>query len=160
MAREIAALLAPLPGAVLLRSDVIRKNVFGVEPLAALPQSAYNPEANTRVYQALLEHSRKILGQGFSVVIDAAFLTEPERNQLSRAAGPLDADFRSVFLTAKLDIRLNRIRLRKNDASDATPQIAAGQDDYDLGQVNWPAIDASGSPQQTLERAKPVLVPA
>lgn len=70
----------------------------------------------------------------------------------------MDAEFRAVFLTADLAIRLDRIRSRKNDASDATPQIAAGQDDYDIGQITWPTIDASGSPGQTLERAKPVLV--
>jgi uncharacterized protein len=160
LARKLAPLLPPLPGAILLRSDVIRKELFGAEPLAPLPQAAYNPETTTRVYQALIERSRGILDQGFSVVVDAAFLKESERNELSLAAGALDVNFRSVFLTAKLDVRLDRIRSRKNDASDATAEIAAGQDDYDIGQLNWQTIDASGSPEQTLELARPVLVAA
>ena len=158
LARKIAPLLPPLPGAVLLRSDVIRKALFGVAPLASLPQAAYNTETNIRVYQALIDRSREIVGQGFSAVVDAAFLKAAERNELAEAASALDVDFRAVFLTAKLDTRLDRIRSRKNDASDATPKIAAGQDDYEIGQLDWPTVDASGSPERTLEQAKPVLV--
>jgi len=158
LAREIAALPPPLPGAVLLRSDVIRKELFGMEPLAALPEAAYAPEVNIRVYRTLLERSRQIIDQGLSVVVDAAFLKQSERNELSKAAAAIDAEFRPVFLTADLAVRLDRIRSRKNDASDATAEIAAGQEDYDIGEIAWPIIDASGSPEQTLERARPVLV--
>jgi len=157
LARAIAPLLPPLPGAILLRSDVIRKELFGVDPLAPLPQAAYNSEVNMRVYQALLERSREIIGQGFSAILDAAFLKETERDVLSQAAGELDAEFRPVFLTVDLDVRLDRIRSRKNDASDATPEIAAGQEDYDIGEISWPILDASGSPAETLERAKRIL---
>ena len=156
LAREIAPLLPPLPGAVLLRSDVIRKELFGQEPHVALPGTAYSPDVNARVYHALLERSRQVLAQGFSVVVDAAFLKESERRGLSKALETIDAEFRPMFLTAELDIRLNRIRSRRNDASDATPDIATGQEAYDIGEINWPTVDASGSPAQTLARARPV----
>ena len=158
LAREIAPLLSPMPGAVLLRSDVIRKELFGIDPLVRLPQAAYDPAINARVYRTLVDRSRDILGQGFSAIVDAAFLKEAERNELSRAAGALNGDFRSVFLTAKLDIRLARIRSRENDASDATPEIATGQEDFEIGEMTWPTVDASGSPAQTLGSAKRVLI--
>lgn len=157
LAREIAPLLPPLPGAVLLRSDVIRKELFGLEPHTPLPGTAYTPEVNARVYQTLVERGRQTLAQGFSVVVDAAFLKESERRYLSKAVEAADAEFRPMFLTADLDVRLNRIRSRKNDASDATPEIATGQEDYDIGEISWPTVDASGSPAQTLERARPVF---
>ena len=160
LAREIAPVLPPLPGAVLLRSDVIRKELFGLDPHVSLPGAAYTPEVNARVYQTLLERSRQILAQGFSVVVDAAFLRESERSDLSKAVETIDAEFRPMFLTADLDVRLNRIRSRKNDASDVTPEIATGQEDYDIGEISWPIIDASGSLVQTLERAMPVFTPA
>jgi aminoglycoside phosphotransferase family enzyme/predicted kinase len=160
LAREIAPQLAPLPGAVLLRSDVIRKELFGFEPHVSLPGTAYTPEVNARVYQTLFERSRQTLAQGFSVVVDAAFLKESERRYLSKAVETTDAEFRPVFLTADLDVRLNRIGSRKNDASDATQKIATGQEDYDIGEISWPIIDASGSPAQTLERATPLFAPA
>ena len=158
LACEIAPLLPPLPGAILLRSDVIRKELFGVDPLAPLPQIAYSSEVNARVYQALLGRSQQIIGQGFSAILDAAFLKKSERDELATAASELDAEFHPVFLTADLAIRRDRVRLRKNDASDATPEIAAGQEDYDIGEITWPTIDASGPPAETLERAKRILI--
>jgi len=158
LARAIAPLLSPLPGAVLLRSDVIRKELFGVDPLTALPEAAYTPEITARVYRKLLERSRTAFDQGFSVVIDAAFLKESERGELSIAAQKMGADFRPAFLTAGLAVRLDRIRSRRRDASDATPAIATGQEDYDIGKMTWPTVDASGSPEQTLELAKPFLL--
>jgi len=157
LAREMAALFLPLPGAIVLRSDVIRKELFGLEPLTALPKTAYTPEVTARVYQALIERSRQILDQGFSVVIDAAYLNESERDGLSQAANALGARFRPVFLTADVSIRLNRIKSRKRDASDATAEVAAGQDNYQIGKLDWPIIDASGSPAQTLELSKALL---
>jgi len=157
LAREAAPLLAPLPGAILLRSDVVRKELFGVDPLTALRDDAYTPEVTAQVYRTLLERSRQILDQGFSVVVDAAFLKESERDELLTAAQKLDAAFHAVFLTADLGVRLDRIGGRKRDASDATAEIATGQEDYEIGQIDWSIIDASGSPEQTLERSKGVL---
>jgi uncharacterized protein len=159
LAREVAALLRPLPGAILLRSDVVRKELLGFQPLAPLPPSAYMADVTMTVYRTLIERSREILGQGFSVVVDAAFLKETERRELSQAFEAVDAGFRPVFLTAALDVRLGRIRARRNDASDATPEIAAAQEDYDIGEIGWPIVDASGSPEQTLESSKSVLLP-
>ena len=159
LARDAAPLLAPLPGAVLLRSDVIRKELFGVDPLTALPEDAYTPEVTARVYQTLLERSRQILDQGCSAVVDAAFLKQPERDELSTAAQKLDVAFHAVFLTTDLGVRLDRIGARKADASDATAEIAKGQEDYETGRIDWPIVDASGSPEQTLQRSRPVLAP-
>jgi aminoglycoside phosphotransferase family enzyme/predicted kinase len=158
LARETAPLLPPLPGAILLRSDVIRKELFGINPLTALPAIAYTPEVTAQVYRTLLERSRQILAQGFSVVVDAAFLKQSERDELSMAAQTLDAVFHAIFLTADLGVRLDRIGARKRDASDATAEIATSQEDYEIGTIDWTIIDASGSPEQTLERAKPILV--
>jgi uncharacterized protein len=158
LARNVAALLRPLPGAILLRSDVIRKGLFGYESHVTLPQAAYTADVTARVYTILLERSWQILGQGFSVVIDAAFLKQSEREELSKAAERIDATFRPIFLDADLKIRLDRIRLRANDASDATPKVAAAQEDFDLGRIDWPIVDASGSIGQTLERSRTLLV--
>ena len=160
LAAEIAALSQPEPGAVLLRSDVIRKEMFGIDPLAPLPSAAYTQDVTARVYQTLTERSRQILDQGISVVVDAAFLKASERDDLLKAATRARADFRPAFLTADLATRLERVGKRRNDASDATTEIVALQEEYEMGDISWPIIDASGSPGQTLERSKPVLVDA
>jgi hypothetical protein len=47
---------------------------------------------------------------------------------------------------------VNRVGRRGRDASDATPEIAGLQENYDTGAVDWAIIDASGTPEQTLEK--------
>jgi aminoglycoside phosphotransferase family enzyme/predicted kinase len=159
LAREAAAAISPLPGAVVLRSDVIRKELFGVDPLVALPGTAYTEDVTRRVYRTLSDRARQVVGQGLSVIVDAAFLREAERDELSIEAQKLNADFRPVFLTADLATRLSRIGSRKNDASDATREVATDQDGYDIGKLDWPTVDASGSLEQTLRRSAVFLVP-
>jgi uncharacterized protein len=159
LARDAAALIGTPPGAVILRSDVIRKELFGVDPLASLPVTAYAPEVGERVYRTLIERARLVIAQGYSVMIDAAFLRQAERDELSAEAARLGTDFRPIFLTADLDVRLSRVASRRHDASDATREVARGQDDYDIGRLDWPLVDASGSPGQTLERSITFLLP-
>jgi uncharacterized protein len=48
---------------------------------------------------------------------------------------------------------LGRIAARGCDASDATREVALQQQSYDIGSLDWDIVDASGSPQDTLERA-------
>ncbi len=153
LARAIAGVIQPAPGAVLLRSDVIRKEIFGVGPLVKLPESAYAPGTSERVYDAMLDRARAMLAQGFSALVDAAFLKEDERNQLRPLAASCGVDFFGIFLVAETAVRLARIGARRNDASDATQDVALFQDSIDTGVVDWTLVDASGTPEETLERS-------
>jgi len=153
LARDLAPLVDPLPGAVMLRSDVIRKELYGVDPLVPLPEAAYASEVTARVYRTLSERLREVIAQGFSVIIDAAFLREAERDALAGEARRTEAKFRPIFLDADLAIRVKRIGSRRRDASDATAEVASRQEGHDIGRLDWPVVDASGSPEQTLERS-------
>ncbi|MDE2468811.1 MAG: AAA family ATPase [Bradyrhizobium sp.] len=158
LARDFAALVGTPPGAVILRSDVIRKELFGVDPLVQLPAGAYIPRVTERIYDTLNDRARQIIAQGFSVIVDAAFLQEEKRDKLSTEAKGIEADFRAVFLDADRDIRLSRVGARKRDASDASSEVASQQEDYDIGQVGWTRVNASGSPQETFDRSKAFLL--
>jgi uncharacterized protein len=153
LARNIAAVLDPPPGAVVLRSDVIRKELFGVDPLSALPESAYAPEVTARVYETLAARGDMLLKQGISVVLDAAFLKAEERDQMPSLATSARASFCGVFLDAGRAIRLQRIAARRHDESDATAEVVLKQEAYDIGKLDWPVVDASGSAHETLARA-------
>jgi len=153
LAHNIAARTLPLPGAVLLRSDVIRKELFGIAPLVPLPETAYAPAITERVYRVMLERAQAVLAQGFSVVLDAAFLKESERALLPPLATATGVPYSGVFLFAETSVRLARIAARHNDASDASRDVALFQDGIDCGRIDWTAVDAGGTPEQTLERA-------
>jgi uncharacterized protein len=159
LARSLAATLAPPPGGLVLRSDVIRKELFGLDPLTALPETAYAPEVTARVYQTMIERAIVVLKQGTSVVLDAAYLRAAEREPLAAAARASGAAFHGLFLEADINVRLRRIASRGKDASDANREVALKQESYDIGALDWPVVDASGSPEQTLARATACLKP-
>ena len=62
--------------------------------------------------------------------------------------------FRGLFLTADLETRIARVGARVNDASDADADVVRKQAGYDLGTIDWIEVDASGTPDETLARAK------
>ena len=56
-------------------------------------------------------------------------------------------------LEAPVETLEKRITKRRDDASDATPEILRKQLDYDLGQMAWQRLDCSGDIEQTVSRA-------
>jgi hypothetical protein len=147
----------PLPGAVVLRTDVLRKQLFKVRETDRLPDSAYRPEITAQIYEILGQRAQRILSQGHSVVVDAVFAHEAERTAIHDAARKLKMRFVGLFLVTDLATRLSRVGRRERDASDATPEIAGLQEKYDIGSVDWPAIDASGTSEQTLKHCKTLI---
>ena len=153
LARAMAGIVEPPPGAVIVRSDVLRKHLFDVSETTALPQAAYQAETSQRVYDLLSKTAMRVLAQGCSVILDAAFLRESQRAGLPDLARRHHARFVGLFLTADLATRLSRIERREHDASDATRDVALQQEAAAFGVVNWHRVDASGTPEDTLQRS-------
>lgn len=157
LARILAPVVVPQPGAVVLRTDVLRKQHFQVNETDRLPESAYQPEATAKIYELLVQRALQILVQGHSVIVDAVFARESERAAIRDAARSLNARFVGLFLQTNLATRLNRLGRREGDASDATPEIAGLQEKYDIGAIDWTIIDASGTSEQTLKRCQAIF---
>ncbi|KRQ10195.1 AAA family ATPase [Bradyrhizobium manausense] len=157
LARALAPTIAPQPGAVVLRSDVIRKQMFGVAETERLPPSAYTPELAERVYATLAGHTRRIMAQGHSVVVDGVFARDFERDAFAKLARDCHVPFTGLFLVADLATRQARIGGRSSDASDATQQVAALQEHYNIGHIGWATIDASGTQAQTLQSCRDAI---
>ena len=157
LARELAPHIEPMPGAVIVRSDVERKALFGVGETDKLPSEAYRPEVTERVYAVLFDKARHILAANHSAIVDAVFAQADERAALAAAADAANLPRRGLFLTADLPTRLARVGGRMRDASDADEKVARAQESYDLGVLDWTQIDASGTPEDTLSRALAAL---
>ena len=153
LARGLAGLIGPPPGAVIIRLDVVRKRLFGVSETSALPEAAYQADTTRRVYDVLSSTAERILAQGCSVVLDVAFIQEIERAVIPDIARRQNAEFSGLFLTADLATRVARIERRQGDASDATREVAMRQETFATGHVDWQMVDASKSPDDTLRRA-------
>jgi len=156
LSRALAPLLGPPPGALIVRSDVIRKALFGVPETTRLPSSAYEPAVTRAVYEAMRERARHTAEQGCSVVLDAAFL-RPEERAAFAATPPAAVRHIGLFLEADRTTRLARIDARKNDASDATAAVAVAQEAMTEGDLDWPRIEAGGAPAETLARCALLL---
>lgn len=154
LAHALAPHIAPQPGAVILRTDFLRKQQFKVKETDKLPKSAYRPEVSGIIYDTIVQRADRILSQGHSVVVDAVFAQACERTAINDVARRLGSRFVGLFLATDLATRQSRVGRREADASDATPEIAELQESYDVGAIDWIAIDASGTPEQTLKQCQ------
>lgn len=110
LARDMAPEVAPAPGAVVLRSDLERKFLFGVAETHRLPNTAYAPEVTARVYVLLAEKARRVLSAGHTAVVDAVYAKASERSAIGAIAGARNVNFNGLFLTADLATRISRVR--------------------------------------------------
>jgi len=157
LARALAADVQPLPGAMLLRSDVERKLLFGANETERLPAQGYGAEVNAKVYRALGAKAERVIGAGHSVIVDAVFARQSERAEIEQIANSRRVTFRGLFLTADLETRIARVGSRTGDVSDADANIARQQEAYDLGALTWAQVDAGGTPDETLRHALSAL---
>ncbi len=144
-------------GARVLRSDVIRKRRFGVGPETRLPASAYTPEVSRRVYEALRQKAAAALAAGYSVIVDAVSLKPEERQSFGAVAKAAAVPFSGLWLAAPASTMEARLRGRRHDASDASPEVLTQQLRQDVGPIDWDIIDAGNGPEACLAAARHAL---
>jgi uncharacterized protein len=158
---SLAARLAPElgipPGARVLRSDVLRKRRFGLEPETPLPPEGYTREVTAFVYRDLCTGAATALQAGYSAVIDAVALRPEERQAFADIADRAGLPFTGLWLDAPAEVMHSRIGARHDDASDATGEILARQLAADPSPLDWTRIDAGGGPEATLATAQKAL---
>ncbi len=157
LAYAIAPELAHLPGARVLRSDVIRKRLMGVAPETRLPPEAYSATANRSVYAALLEEGRRLAAKGQSVVLDAVFARHEERDAAAAFATDAGVRFRGIWLDAPAAVLEKRVQARSNDASDATMELVRQQLRNVERPTGWSTIDAARTSARILADACMIL---
>jgi predicted kinase len=89
--------------------------------------------------------------------VDAVYAAADQRAIVEKSAAVLGIPFRGLFLDAELATRIARIARRGADASDADAAIARQQEHYQVAISGWPRIDASGTSEETLARARAAL---
>ena len=157
LARSLAPFVIPRPGALVLRSDVERKHLFGAHETDRLPPRAYCSEVSEKVYAILNGKANRIVRAGHSVIVDAVFAKPSERAAVENVARNANVRFRGLFLTADLDTRVKRISGRGLEASDADVNVARQQENIVIGALAWNTVDACGSPEQTLANVRASL---
>ncbi|MGM0584673.1 MAG: AAA family ATPase [Pseudomonadota bacterium] len=157
LARAIAPDLAPLAGAVMIRSDVTRKRLAGAPPEARLDKAAYSERMNRRVMARMARDARRVLRAGLPVVLDATFLGPDWRDCAARLAQAEGVRFDGLWLTLPLEEAVRRVEGRRGDASDATAEVVRGQAGRGEAPAGWTPLDASGPLEATARAARDAL---
>ncbi len=130
---SVASQLLCAAGAVRLRSDVERKRLYGLDPLArsdGLGLDLYGAQATRRTFERLHDCARDALLAGYPVIVDAAFLRSAERRCFEALATELRVPFNILDCHADTATLRRRVATRDaagTDASEAGPAVLERQ---------------------------------
>jgi len=157
VARALAPDIGAAPGAVVLRSDRLRKRLFGADPTTRLGPDAYDKEITRKVYERLAARAGTLLLAGRAVIADAVYARPEQRARIEEVAKAAGVPFCGLWLEAPADVLTARIEQRHGDASDATAEVLRRQLEHDVGEVTWTRLDAQGPSEAVLTQARAVL---
>lgn len=146
LARALAPGIGPAPGALILRTDEIRKRIFARAPEEALPPEAYAEAVSRTVHARMLDDAATALGHGHAIIADATFLDPAIRGAFDRMAQAGGVAATGLWLEAPLAVLRARVAARRGDASDATEAVLLSAAEADPGAITWQRIDATADP--------------
>ncbi len=148
----------------LLRSDVVRKELAGLDPTArtaaAYGAGDYQDRSRRSVYAEVFRRAELALGLGENVIIDATFVDADERTTARRIATRTSSVLIELECRAPVDAIAERLSIRatrQTDPSDADLDISLAMS---ARRAPWPsarAIDTSGSIEQSVVDARSAI---
>jgi aminoglycoside phosphotransferase family enzyme/predicted kinase len=154
--------VAPLLGAEIIRTDIIRKELLHI-PIAErhhedFGKGIYSREMTEKTYSEALKIAGALIEEGKSVIVDASFKRSAERNNFSSLALRKGADFFIIECTCPEDIIRKRLeeRMSQNEeASDGRWEIFEAQkEDFDSIDETSPRshiiLDTSKTPEENM----------
>jgi aminoglycoside phosphotransferase family enzyme/predicted kinase len=153
----LALALAPgvgaVPGAVVVRSDEIRKRLSGVPTFHRLGPEGYSSEMSERVYATVAERAKVTIREGHSAIADGVYARPGDRRAIEHVAAAMAVPFAGIWLEAPEATLVARVEQRRHDASDADADVIRLQHTQQTGATGWHRIDASRSSEEVLEHA-------
>ncbi len=129
----LARQLAPLLGAIHLRSDVERKRLAGMSEHersgSSVGQGLYSAEMTRRLNQQLVSASQATLVGGFTTILDATFNRRADRDPFVALARQLRVRSYVIHCHAPEEVLRSRITARATVGSDAS--------EADIGVLEW-----------------------
>lgn len=141
--RVVAPHLGASPGAVILRTDEVRKRRLNTPPTETAGAETYAPAAYAQTYDELFGNARALLQAGRAVVLDASFIEPQTRSRVEVLAHEVGVPLHTAWLDAPADVLEARVSRRTGDASDATVEVLKQQLATGAGAMSWPQVDAT-----------------
>jgi uncharacterized protein len=156
VAKALAPLIGAVPGAVVIRSDEIRKQICGVGPMQRLGPQGYAADVTRRVYETMASRASGVVAGGHAAIVDAVYAQPADREAIKGMAAA-HVPIVGVWLDAPESVLIARSEQRRLDASDADAAVIRGQLARDPGTIHWHRIDASGTPDDVLRAVADLL---
>jgi aminoglycoside phosphotransferase family enzyme/predicted kinase len=153
LARGLAPSVGAVPGAVVIRSDEVRKRLSGVSPIDRLGPEGYSSEMSDRVYATVAERAALTIREGHSAIVDGVYARPGDRRAIEHAAAATAVPFAGIWLEAPEATLVARVEQRRHDASDADADVIRVQHTQQTGATGWARIDASRSSEEVLAHA-------
>ncbi len=141
----LAAQFGSPPGARIIESDRVRKELYGVAAETRLPAGAYRSEISQKVYDEMARRTFSILRAGGSVVAAAVFDKCINRQRIEAAAREAHVPYAAFWLDASPSVLRGRVAKRTVGPSDADLNVLSRQLTYDLGGIDWHRMDVDRS---------------
>lgn len=151
LAMALAPSIGGAPGAVVIRSDEIRKRFCGVEPLDRLGPEGYTADMSQQVYDTVMEQADAVVRGGFAAIVDAVFARSEDRAAVQHVAVAAGVPFAGLWLDAPESVLIARVEGRGPDASDADRAVIRQQLAEHVDALHWHRFDASGTLQQVCD---------
>ena len=149
--------LGATPGALVVRSDEVRKQMSGVPFLTRLGPAHYAAERSAPVYETAIGRAVTAVKAGHASIVDGVFARADERAAVAEAARAAGVPFLGLWLDAPPGVLIERAQSRVADASDADAEVVRAQLARGVGTVSWARLDAARGPADVLETARALL---
>lgn len=160
LARALAPASGAVPGAIVVRSDEIRKALCGVPPSASLSPEGYSEVMTRAVYETMADRVARVVRGGFTAVVDAVHARADDRRRIEAVASAAGVPFAGLWLDAPESVLAARAEARHQearDASDAGADVVQRQVEAGAGEVSWARLDAVQSPDRLAGVAQDAL---
>jgi len=158
LTREIAPFLGTSPGAMILRTDILRKRLCGELPHGHLHKDSYTPEMNQKTYDKLRDECTNVIKCGRVALADGIFASQEERENIEQIAKDLGVPFYGFWMDAPLEVRAERVMKRERNPSDVkSMKVLMRQLDTDVGEITWNKINTAKDREETLADARAII---
>ena len=158
VAREIAPELTYPLSAIVIRDDIVRKQLAGTDFNDTLGEDYYTPEKERLVYREMRRQAKQAILAGYPVILDALFYDPNQRKKAEDLAKRLKVHFEGFWMEAPLAMRSRRVQERLNNPSDIKKESdLIAQLSEDVGEVTWRFIYTSGTREETLAKVRSFL---
>ena len=159
LARSLAPALGAAPGALIVRSDALRKAAMQVTPITRLGADGYTPAVTRHVYREMVGRASAALRAGHSVIADAVFALPEDRAAIAEAASAAGVPFVGFWIDAPAATLAYRISRRSGDVSDATTAVLDEQLRVGTGSIGWHQLAGRGDAVSVVLQAEALLCP-